>query len=392
MHMRGLFFAAPKRPAMKRIKLGISISLTGSYSVQGVESFRGLSLYVSDVNARGGIHVAQLGRRLPVDLVHLDDESDADICRRNVERLMTKEQADILLGPYSSSLALAAAEEAEARDVTLWNHGGSTDEMDERGFTCLVSAITPASMYSRGIIALVRKTDPGARRIAAFSAFDSGFSRNVARGVDLYGAEYGFEVRRFEFRTGREDFSELLPEAMDWEPDLVIGMGRLNDDLLLAGRMIDTGARPKAAALAAASIGLFREAFGDYAEGFMSSSQWEREGGKDPDAGPTSEEFFERYEAAYGHAPDFVAAQGYNIGVVIEECIGRAGVLDRRTLRDIAREIDFRTFYGRFKTDARGGQTGHEMVTVQWQGGGKAVVYPEAPASGRLAYPARFNF
>ena len=77
---------------------------------------------------------------------------------------------------------------------------------------------------------------------------------------------------------------------------------------------------------------------------------------------------------------------------MIEECIGRAGVLDRRTLRDIAREIDFRTFYGRFRTDARGSQTGHEMVTVQWQGGEKVVVYPESPTCGRLTYPARFNF
>lgn len=377
---------------MKRLKLGISISLTGSYSVQGVESFRGLALYVSDANARDGVYVPQLGRRLPVDLVHLDDESDADKCRGNIGRLITQEQVDILLGPYSSSLALAAAEEAEARDVTLWNHGGATDEMEERGFTCLVSAITPASMYSRGIIALVREKDTAARKIASFSAYDSGFSRNVAHGVDRYGAEYGFEVRRFEFRTGREDFSGLLPEAMDWEPDLVIGMGRLDDDLLLAGRMIDTGARPKAAALAAASIGLFRETFDDLAEGFLSSTQWEREVNNNPDAGPTSEEFFERYMAAYGHGPDFVAAQGYNIGVVIEECIGRAGVLDGRTLRDIAREIDFRTFYGRFKTDARGCQTGHEMVTVQWQGGEKVVVYPEADSSVRLTYPARFNF
>ena len=377
---------------MKRIKLGISISLTGSYSVQGVESFRGLTLYVSDVNARGGVYVPQLGRKFPVDLVHLDDESSVDRCRANIEKLIMQEKVDMLLGPYSSSLALAAAEEAEARDVTLWNHGGSTDEMDERGFTCLVSAITPASIYSQGIIALVRDKDPGARRIASFSAYDSGFSRNIARGVDRYGAEYGFEVRRFEFRTGREDFSGLLPEAMDWEPDLVIGMGRLNDDLLLAGRMIDTGAKPKAAALAAASIGLFRETFGDLAEGFLSSTQWERGSGDNPDAGPTSEEFFERYEAAYGHGPDFVAAQGYNIGVVVEECIGRAGVLYGKTLRDTAREIDFRTFYGRFKTDARGSQTGHEMVTVQWQGGEKVVVYPETPSSGKPAYPARFNF
>jgi len=377
---------------MERIRLGISISLTGSYSVQGVESFRGLTLYVSDLNERGGMYVPELGGKVPVELVYFDDESDADICRANIEKLLRHERVDILLGPYSSSLALAAAEEAEPRGVTLWNHGGSTDEMDERGFTCLVSAITPASVYSRGIIALVREKDPAARRIASFSAFDSGFSRSVARGVDRYGAEHGFEVKRFEFRTGREDFSELLPSAMDYEPDVIIGMGRANDDLLLAGKIIETGAKPRAAALAAASISLFRETFGYYADGFMSSSQWEKVADDNPDAGPTSAEFFARYMAAYGHAPDFVAAQGYNIGVIIEKCVEAAGTLDGRALKETARGLDLLTFYGRFKTDPKGSQTGHEMVTVQWQGGEKVVIYPETASSGRLVYPARFNY
>lgn len=376
---------------MERIRLGISISLTGSYSVQGVESFRGLTLYVADLNERGGMYVPGLGGKVPVELVHFDDESDADICRANIEKLLRHERVDILLGPYSSSLALAAAEEAESRGVTLWNHGGSTDDMDERGFTCLVSAITPASVYSRGIIALLREKDPAARSIASFSAFDSGFSRSVARGVDRYGAEYGFEVKRFEFRTGREDFSELLPEALEYEPDVIIGMGRANDDLLLAGKIIETGAKPRAAALAVGSIGLFRETFGDCAEGFMSSSQWEKAADDNPDTGPTSAEFFARYKASYGHAPDFVAAQGYNIGVIIEKCVETAGTLDGAILRQTARGLDIRTFYGRFKTDSKGSQTGHEMVAVQWQGGEKVVVYPET-TTGRLVYPARFNF
>jgi len=376
---------------MERIRLGISISLTGSYSIQGVESFRGLTLYVADLNERGGMYIPGLGGKVPVELVYFDDESDADICRANIEKLLRHERVDILLGPYSSSLALAAAEEAEPRGVTLWNHGGSTDEMDERGFTCLVSAITPASVYSRAIIALLREKDPAARRIASFSAFDSGFSRSVARGVDRYGAEYGFEVRRFEFRTGREDFSELLPSAMDYEPDVVIGMGRFSDDLLLAGKIIEMGAKPRAAALAAASISLFRETFGYYADGFMSSSQWEKVADDNPDTGPTSAEFFARYKTSYGHAPDFVTAQGYNIGVIIEKCVETAGTLDDAILRQTARGLDLRTFYGRFKTDVKGSQTGHEMVAVQWQGGEKVVVYPET-TTGRLVYPARFNF
>ncbi|MCI0482496.1 MAG: ABC transporter substrate-binding protein, partial [Candidatus Dadabacteria bacterium] len=60
---------------MQKIKVGLSISLTGIYSVQGRESFEGISLWVSDVNGEGGIFVKEYGRKVPVELVYFDDES-----------------------------------------------------------------------------------------------------------------------------------------------------------------------------------------------------------------------------------------------------------------------------------------------------------------------------
>ena len=197
-------------PVMQKIKVGLSISLTGIYSIQGRESFEGISLWVSDINRDGGIFVMEYGRKIPVELVYLDDESSVDICRSNTKRLIAERKPDILLGPYSSSLSIASAEAAEEHGVTLWNHGGSTDEIEERGFTCLVNAITPASRYAEGIIKLIRSQDPEAGKIAAFSAKDSGFSRNVAQGALNCGRGNGFSVKEFNFVSGCEDFSGLL--------------------------------------------------------------------------------------------------------------------------------------------------------------------------------------
>lgn len=377
---------------MRKINLGIPISLTGSYAVQGIESFQGLSLWVSDVSNEGGIYVGDYGRKIPLGLVYYDDESSADKCRKITEKLIAKDKVDILLGPYSSSLALASAEVACERGVTLWNHGGSTDEIEERGFDCLVSAITPASTYSSGIVDLVRKTDKSARRIAAFSARDSGFSRNVARGAKEYGRETGFEVREFKFKSGEYDFSRLLDEAVEFDPDLILGMGRADDDLRLAGQLMEKRVRPKAAAFVVASIKLFLDTFREKAEGFLSASQWESGVGIQPDAGPSPEEFSRGFVKAYGQEPDYVAAQGYNIGLIIKKCIDETGSLNGERLRDAARQMDFSTFYGRFKTDSKGNQRGHEMVTVQWQKERKVVVYPEQVSTGRFVYPAKFGY
>jgi len=184
----------------------------------------------------------------------------------------------------------------------------------------------------------------------------------------------------------------LLDEAKEYEPDLIFGMGRAHDDISLAGQMIETGVKAKTIAFIAASIKLFRDTFQDESEGFMSASQWESGMTAKPDTGPAPQQFTDRFAAAYGANPDYVAAQGYNMGVIIGECIKRTGSLDDRALRECARSLDIETFYGRFRTDGKGNQTGHEMVTVQWQKGEKAIVYPERFATGRFIYPAVFRY
>lgn len=377
---------------MRKIKVGVSISLTGVYSVQGRESFEGIRLWASGVNKEGGIFVRELGRSLPVDLVYLDDRSSPEVCRANTEELVAERKVDILLGPYSSSLALASAEAAETAGVTLWNHGGSTDEMEDRGFTCLVNAITPASKYSEGIIKLVRSRDPGATKIASFSALDSGFSRNVARGARASAGENGFEVREFQFVSGSEDFSGLLDEALDYAPDLILGIGRAHDDLALARRMIERKVRVNAAALIAASIKLFADTFGRHAEGFSSSSQWEEGIVITPDTGPEPLQFAERFRSAYGKHPDYTAAQGFNIGLIVGKCIEGTGTIDDKALREYARSEKFATFYGQFGTDRSGFQTAHEMVAVQWRGGQKTIVSPERFSQAPFIYPMQPDY
>jgi branched-chain amino acid transport system substrate-binding protein len=394
-----MYGRCPFRARLKRlrlivneIKVGISVSLTGAYSVQGRESFRGVSLWTSDVNGEGGIYVREYGKKIPVELVHLDDKSSQQICRDNTRRLISKEKVDILLGPYSSSLTLAAAEAAEELGVTLWNHGGATDEIEERGFTCLVSAITPASRYAEGVIALLRAKDPQANKIASFLAEDSGFSRNIARGVRLYGEGNGFSVKEFKFISGNNDFSHLLEEAMDFSPDLILGMGRTHDDLALAGQIIEKKVRVKAIALVVASIKLFEETFHSNVEGFISCSQWEGGIKITPDIGPKPREFVTRFTSSYGIKPDYLAAQGYNIGLILQKCIGESGTPDGEALRGKAKSSQFKTFYGLFKVDGRGSQTGHEMVVVQWQNGKKVIVYPERCKEAGVRYPAEYAY
>src|SRR3972149_2143213 len=168
---------------MKEIKFGVSISLSGRYSVQGRESFDGLTLWVKDVNQSDGILIKKNGKKLPVKLIYYDDGSSVETCKTLVERLIVKDKVDVLIGPYSSGLTLSAAPIAEKHKKILWNHGGSSDEIFEKGFRYIVSTISPASKYLTGIIDMVRNLDKEAKKIAIFQAKDSGFSVSVAKGA-----------------------------------------------------------------------------------------------------------------------------------------------------------------------------------------------------------------
>ncbi len=370
------------------IKIGVSISLSGRYSIQGKESFEGLCLWIKDVNGSGGIFVKDYNKKIPLELLHYDDESSVDKCKKNVERLIINDRIDLLIGPYSSGLTLAVAPIAGGLKKTIWNHGGSSDDITNQGYTKIVSAITPASEYLTGIIEMVRKIDGSARRIAIFRADDSGFSVNVSDGAKECGRNNGFEVAEYKYLSGTNDFTTLLRLARETDPDLILGAGRMEDDILLTKQILGDHIGAKAIGVIVAGIKLFYETFGAKAEGFLSASQWERGVSIKPDFGPTPEVFFNAFKDECGKEPDYVAAQGFNIGLVIQRCIEEAGTLDDDALREAADRSDFKTFYGHFRIDPdTGRQVGHRTVVVQWHGENKYTVYPEEMAVADAIYP-----
>jgi branched-chain amino acid transport system substrate-binding protein len=373
---------------MQKIRFGISISLSGRYMIQGKGSFEGLCLWVKDVNQSGGIFITKYGKRFPVELIYYDDESSVDKCQRFIERLIIDNKVDVLIGPYSSGHTLAAAPIAEKYKKILWNHGGSSDEIFQRGFTYMVSAITPASKYLTGVIDMARGLDKAANRLFMFRAGDSGFSTNVAEGAKRYGKEKGFEVIEFTYPSGKKDFSPFFIQVKESNLDIILGVGRAEDDLILAKQIIENRMSAKAIGLVVAGIKEFRETLGKGTEGFLGPSQWERGIKTKPDFGPSPQGFFKGFKDAHAKEPDYPAAQGYNIGLVIQRCIKESGTLDDLILRETVKGLEFKTFYGDFKVDpSTGNQIGHKMVIVQWQGGNKYTVYPEEVAERDLMYP-----
>ena len=340
------------------------------------------------VNKSGGIFVKELDRTLPVELIHFDDESDEKLISKIVEELVLTLKIDILLGPYSSSLTVEAVKAAKRFNKTVWNHSGATDEVYRFGADIIISAITTTEHYMEGVIDLLTLIDNQIANVAFCYANDSGFATGVARGAIRRAEELGLNYKEFPFASRTSDFSPILRRLGVYKPDVLITAGRMQDELKLAKELIDIKSNFKAIAMVAAGIDEFKNELGDDCEGFLGPSQWEEGLAKIPDKGPDSTTFKLLYHEKYGAYPNYPAAQAYNIGLIFEHCIEKAGSLSDLALRETAWDISLRTFYGDFRLDPDTmRQIGHRMSITQWIDGERAVVYPPGQRVKAPIYP-----
>jgi branched-chain amino acid transport system substrate-binding protein len=199
----------------------------------------------------------------------------------------------------------------------------------------------------------------------------------VAAGAESYARERGFQpITVLSYGPGTADFGPIIGQLKELRPDLVLDVGRIEDDVRFAQQLAASGIEAGSVGLIATPLRLFKDALGDAAEGFLGPSQWEPGVIAAPDYGPTSGEVMRSLARTSPNA-DYPMAQVYAGCLVAQRCIEEAGTLDNAALRRVAARLDFTTFYGRFIIEpATGRQIGHQMPVVQWRGGVKRVVWP----------------
>lgn len=374
--------------AKKSITFGMAVSLSGRHALQGRQCLEGLECYVRDVNAAGGIFLKEVGKRLPVELRPHDDESNEDRVRELAEKLIREDGVDLLLGPYGSNLTLAVAEIADAHQKVLWNHSGSADAIFACNLSWVVGILTPASLYLCTILDMVKAIDPTVRRVALFHA-TTGFATDMADGALAWIDREGFSlVLHQPYQSGIQDFTPFLQNLVQDPPDLVLGVGRIEDDVLLGQQLREVRPRVKAAGLVVAAISRFKAALRKQADGFFAPSQWEPQVRYAVDYGPSEDEFLQHYLKSASVPIDYPAAQGYAAGLIAQRCVEEAGTLKQSALRQAAGRLRLTTFFGLYAIDPQTGrQTAHTMLVTQWQQGKKVIVWPKEVAEAEPIYP-----
>jgi branched-chain amino acid transport system substrate-binding protein len=96
---------------------------------------------------------------------------------------------------------------------------------------------------------------------------------------------------------------------------------------------------------------------------------------------PGNREFVAAYLKEFNRAPAVQSANSYAGCQIFAEAVGQAGTTDSEKLREALLTLKTKTILGDFAVDQRGFQTGQKAVTIQWQDGKQAVVWPDGLGS-----------
>src|SRR5690242_3464889 len=102
---------------------------------------------------------------------------------------------------------------------------------------------------------------------------------------------------------------------------------------------------------------------------------------------PGNREFVAAYQKEFNRAPAVQSANSYAGCQIFAEAVRQAGTTDSEKLREALLTLKTKTILGDFAVDQRGFQTGQKAVTIQWQDGKQAVVWPDELASARMRFP-----
>jgi branched-chain amino acid transport system substrate-binding protein len=375
------------------ITFGAAVSLTGSTSNEGKYTKDGYELAKDAINAKGGISVG--GKHYKIDLKYYDDTSKPDQTGQLVEKLITEDKVNFILGPYGSGPTDTAAGIVEKYKVPMVEANGAAESIFNRGFHYTFGILSPGKMYLRGILDLVKAKDPSAKKVAIVAETDK-FAIEVADGTAAYAKDQGFDVVYNEkYPTAAKDVSPQLTAIKGLNPDILLGAGHLQDAILTVKQAKDIGVNAKAWGFSVGPTAPeFRNALKKDADYVMGGAQWTEDLKlKGDDIFGTPQEFAKQVRAkvpgTYDATVPYQVAESAAAVIVFQKALEAAGSLDPTQVREALVKLNFDSFYGHIQFDERGINIYKPMAVQQNQSDEKIyTIGPANEADKDMQYPA----
>src|SRR5215208_647775 len=323
--------------AQQPVRIGATMSLTGSSSIQGSYGREGYLFCQKHVNEKGGV----LGRQ--IEFVIYDDASNGKTAAGLYEKLIVEDKVDAVMGPYGSAITEAVADVNEKHRKLMIAPTAGTTSIWEKNRRYLIMVLSPNEAATEGLLDLAARN--GLKTVAVIQQ-DALVPNATIKGASALAKSKGLDLVFHEtYRTSPSDFSELLNKAKAAKPDVLVAASIRFEDLLNITRKmkeLDLNVR-MVGAVPYGQIPDYYKQLGKDAEFVYSGSFWE------PGlAFPGNQEFIAAYEKEFDHAPSIQSAGHYAGCQLLVDAMRRTGGLDSDKLREALLTLKTKTVFGDF--------------------------------------------
>jgi branched-chain amino acid transport system substrate-binding protein len=374
----------------KEILFGAAVSQTGGYGPSGTEVIKGYQLWAKQVNQKGGL----LGR--PVKLVLYDDKSDPSTTGTLYSRLITVDNVDFLLGPFSSACGLTAAPVAESyKKVMIQLNNAKTLYTSGWEYNFMVipmglADFAPEVFFTKYLPSL----SPPVKTVAVINTADV-YPRAVIAQIPDYCKQAGYQiVMTQEVPKNVTDVSVIVTKAKEQMADVLWVAGYFPEETLIIKTAKSLDYHPKVVACSvSAGMKDFQPTLQDMAVGVndpISYGAYPSLVGKVPGL----REFLDAFKSDYGYLPDQKAAVGYSICQVLQNAIEGTQGVDNEKVRQwlLTNQVATVTFpwkvdQGLAKAGIKYVNPATPKVTQYMKDGSLKIIFPTEEAEDKPIYP-----
>lgn len=375
------------------IVLGAALSETGKYSDNGKHTKDGYEFGIKKIAENGGVKVGDKCYNFRV--IYYDDESTPARASQLVERLVSQDNVQYMLGPYSSGMTKAVAPVTEKYQIPMVQAEGASRSLFTQGYKYMFAVLSTSEQYLGSAVDLAAEKakeagkDPSEVKVAMIFESDP-FSLDVRAGVAEDIKRNGLQIV-IDDKLPRDlnDMTAFLTKVKALKPDLLLVSGHSKGAATGARQIGELNVAVPMIGMTHCESGKVTEEFPAASEGFLCPTQWsETLSYEDPIFG-TAQNYNKEFLAAHPEyqVVPYQTAQASAAMYVYKDAFERAGSLDKEAVRDALAETEMDTFYGSVKFSEAGNNIAKPMVLRQIQNGEYVVVAPTKYADGKLIYP-----
>ena len=365
------------------IKLGAVIALTGAMASGGKDVRAGYEIAIKHINDAGGVFVKEYNMKLPLEMILLDDESDAVKTTTRLDKLYSVDNVVAYLGGFSSDLNVVGMSTAEKNKVPWIGVTVAAEAPFRKGFKYIFVPFSLAGDQVATFFDLLdsipkeqRPTKIGNLELQVDWGLESGeYLRDLAkkRGYTI--------VSEQKYAPPTKDFSSSILGLKSTGAEAVYSVPTPPQSIMIVKQMKELNYSPKMTLfIRGPDLSTYWDAMGKDANYVISDGNWD-----ETMKFPGNDRVVKDYRAKNPGIASIGIPVGCAYGAIqiLAKAIETAGTLDREKLRSTIGKMDMMTVRGPIKF-RENGSAFIKYGFRQWQDGKNVQIWPKDLAAGQL--------